>query len=57
MATVFEDVLPKSSVLSFIFRRGAKGLNVTNIRKEKFPVYGQKCLSRKAVYDLAEKFS
>jgi hypothetical protein len=28
----------------------AKGLNAKDIHKEMFPVYGGKCLSRKAVY-------
>jgi hypothetical protein len=27
----------------------AKGLNAKGIHKEMFPVYGEKCLSRKAV--------
>jgi hypothetical protein len=32
-----------------------KGLNVKDISKEKFPVYGGKCLLRKAVYNCVEK--
>jgi hypothetical protein len=34
-----------------------KGLNAKDIHKEMFPVYGGKCLSRKAVHNWAEKFS
>jgi transposase len=34
-----------------------KCLNVKDIRKEMFPVYGGKCLSRKAVHNWVEKFS
>jgi hypothetical protein len=35
----------------------AKGLNAKDIHKEMFPVYGGKCLSRKAVHNWVEKFS
>jgi hypothetical protein len=35
----------------------AKGLNLKDIHKEMFPVYGGKCLSRKAVHNWVEKFS
>jgi hypothetical protein len=35
----------------------AKGLNAKDIYKEMFPVYGGKCLSRKAVHNWIEKFS
>jgi hypothetical protein len=34
----------------------AKGLNAKGIHTEIFPVYGGKCLSRKAVHNWAEKF-
>jgi hypothetical protein len=34
-----------------------KGLHAKDIRKEIFPVYGWKCLSRKAVPNWVEKFS
>jgi hypothetical protein len=34
----------------------AKGLNAKDILKEMFPVYGGKCLSRKAVHNWVEKF-
>jgi hypothetical protein len=33
----------------------AKGLNAKDIHKEMFPVYGGKCLSRKAVHNWVEK--
>lgn len=36
---------------------GAKGLTAKDIHKEMFPVYGEKCLSRKAVYNWIENFS
>jgi hypothetical protein len=35
----------------------AKRLNAKDIHKEMFPVYGGKCLSRKAVHNWIEKFS
>jgi hypothetical protein len=35
----------------------AKGFNAKDIHKEMFPVYGGKCLSRKAVRNWVEKFS
>jgi hypothetical protein len=35
----------------------AKSLNAKDINKEMRPVYGGKCLSRKAVHDWVEKFS
>jgi hypothetical protein len=35
----------------------AKGLNAKDIHKERFPVHGGKCLSRKAVHNWVEKFS
>lgn len=36
---------------------GKRFLNQTNIHKEMLLVYGEKCLSRKAVYNWVEKFS
>jgi hypothetical protein len=33
----------------------AKGLNVKDIHKEMFPVYGEKCLSCKAVHNWVQK--
>jgi hypothetical protein len=47
MATVLEFVLPESSVLLCVFV-WADCLNAKNIYKEMFPLYGGKCLSRKA---------
>jgi hypothetical protein len=35
----------------------AKGLNAKDINKEMFPVYGEKCLSCKALHNWVEKFS
>jgi hypothetical protein len=35
----------------------AKLLNAKDIHKEMFPVYGGKCLSRKAAHNWVEKFS
>jgi uncharacterized protein (UPF0147 family) len=34
----------------------SKGLNTKDIHKEVFPVYGGKCLSRKAVHNWVRKF-
>jgi hypothetical protein len=34
-----------------------KGLNAKDIHKEMFPVYGGKCLSRKAIHSWVEKLS
>jgi hypothetical protein len=34
-----------------------KGLPAKDIHKEMSPVYGEKCLSRKAVHNWVEKFS
>jgi hypothetical protein len=42
------------SVVLFLW---ANGLNAKDIRKEMFPVYGGKCLSRKAVRNCVKKFS
>jgi hypothetical protein len=56
MATVLEEYATKEhcSVVRFLW---AKGLNTKDIHKEMFPVYGGKCLSRKAVHMWFEKFS
>jgi hypothetical protein len=35
----------------------AKGLNAKDIHREIFPVYGGKCMLRKAVHNWVEKFS
>jgi hypothetical protein len=55
MATVLEGVVPKRSVP--LCALWVKGLNAKDIHKEMFPVYGGKCLSRKAVHSWVEKFS
>jgi hypothetical protein len=51
MATVLEDSTTEEqrSVVLFFFW-WAKGLIAKDIHKEIFPVYGGKCLSRKAVH-------
>jgi hypothetical protein len=48
MATVLEDCTTEDrrSTVRFLW---TKGLNKKVIHKEMFPVYGRKCLSRKAV--------
>jgi hypothetical protein len=50
MATVLEDCTTEEqrSVVRFLW---AKGLNAKDILKAVFPVYGGKCLSRKAVHN------
>jgi hypothetical protein len=55
MATVLEDWITEQqcSVVRFLW---AKGLNAKNIYREIFPVYGEKCLTRKAVHNWIEKF-
>ena len=49
MATALEECTTEdySSVVNFFL--WAKGLNAKDIHKEMFPVYGRKCLTRKAV--------
>jgi hypothetical protein len=42
------------SVVRFLW---AKGLDAKDVHKEMFPVYGGKCLSRKAVHNWVKKFS
>jgi transposase len=56
MATVIEEYTTEEerSVVRFLL---AKGLNAKDIHKEIFPVYGWKCLLRKAVHRWIEKFS
>jgi hypothetical protein len=50
MAIVLEDCTTEEqrSIVRFL---SAKGLSATDINKEMFPVYGGKCLSRKAVHN------
>jgi hypothetical protein len=56
MVTVLEEYTTEeqNSVVRFLW---AKGLNAKDIHKEMFPVYGGKCLSRKAIHNWVEKFS
>jgi hypothetical protein len=55
MTAVLEGLLPKSRILlCFLWERG---LSARDIHEEKFPVYGGKCLSHKAVHSYIEKFS
>jgi hypothetical protein len=56
MATVLVEYTTEEqrSVVRFLW---AKGFNAKDIHKEMFLVYGRKCLSRKAVHNLVEKFS
>jgi hypothetical protein len=56
MATVLDVCTTEEqrSVVRFLW---AKGPNTNNIHKEMFPVYGRKCLSRKAVHNWVKKFS
>jgi hypothetical protein len=56
MATVLEGCTTEEerSVVRFLL---AKGVNAKNVRKEMFPVYGGKCLSRKAVHICAANVS
>jgi hypothetical protein len=54
MATVLEECINKEqrSLVLFLW---ARGLNAKHIHKEILPVYGGKCLSRKAVHNWVEK--
>jgi hypothetical protein len=56
MATVLEECITEEqrSVVRFLW---TKRLNAKDIHKEMFPVYGGKCLSRKANHNWVEKFS
>jgi hypothetical protein len=53
---VFEEYATEDqrSVVRFLW---AKGLDAKDIHKEMFPVYGGKCLPRRALRNLDEKFS
>jgi hypothetical protein len=57
MATMLEECTTEEQrpVMRFFFVR-AKRLNAKDIHIEMFPVYGGKCLSRKAVPTLWETF-
>jgi ribulose 1,5-bisphosphate synthetase/thiazole synthase len=54
MATVLGECIieERRSVMRSLW---AKGLNVKDVHKEMFPVYGGKCLSRKAVHSWVKK--
>jgi hypothetical protein len=56
MATVLEENTTdeQRSIVHFLWE---KRLNAKDIHKQIFPVYGGKCLSRKAVHNWVEKFS
>jgi hypothetical protein len=56
MATALEGYTTEEqrSVAGFLW---AKGLHAKDINKEMFPVYGGKCLSRKAVHNWVANMS
>jgi ribulose 1,5-bisphosphate synthetase/thiazole synthase len=56
MVTVLEECITEEqrSVVRFLL---AKGLSAKDIHTEMFPVYGGKCLSRKAVPNRVENVS
>jgi hypothetical protein len=56
MATILEECTTEEqrSVVRFLC---AKGLNAKDIHKEMFHVYGEECLSRKAVHNWVENSS
>jgi hypothetical protein len=56
MVTMLEECTTEEqcSVVRFLW---AKGHNAKDIHKEMFPVYGGKCLSRKAVHNWVAKVS
>jgi hypothetical protein len=56
MVTLLE-VYTTEEQLSVVLSLWAKGLSATDVHKEMFPVYGGKCLLRKAVHNGVEKFS
>jgi hypothetical protein len=56
MATVLEVCITEEQ-RSLLRLLCAEGLNAKDIHKEMFPVYGEKCLSRKALYNRVAKVS
>jgi hypothetical protein len=50
MMTVLEESITEQQSSVVFFYLWAKGLNAKDIRKEMFPAYGGKCLSRKGVH-------
>jgi hypothetical protein len=57
MVNVLEEYTTENQPSVVLFFLWAKGLNVKDIHTEFFPVYGGKCLLRKAVHNWVEKFS
>jgi hypothetical protein len=57
MATVLENGSTEEQEFSCASFFVGKRVNAKNIYEEIFPVYGGKCLSRKAVHSWVEKFS
>jgi hypothetical protein len=55
MVSLLEEFITEEqrSVVRFLW---PKGLNAKDIYKEMFPVYGGKCLSRKAIHNWWQKF-
>jgi hypothetical protein len=56
MGTVLEEYTSEGQ-RSLLRVSWAKGISANDIHKEIFPVYGEKCFSRKALLNWAEKFS
>jgi hypothetical protein len=57
MATVLELCTSEKQRCVVRFILWVKRLNAKDVHKERFPVYGGKCLTRKAVHNCVEKFS
>jgi hypothetical protein len=54
MATVLEECITEEQC-SFVRFLWEKELNIQDIHKERFPIYGGKCLSRKVFLNWVEK--
>jgi hypothetical protein len=54
MATVFEECTTEEQRY-FVHFLWANGINAKDIHNEIFPIYGGKCLSRKAIHSWVEK--
>jgi hypothetical protein len=54
MASMLEECITKEQ-RSFMHFVWAKGLNAKDNHKEMFPLYGEKCLSHKAIHDCVKK--
>jgi hypothetical protein len=57
MATVLEECCTEEQLSILRCVLWANGLNVKDIHKEIFPLYGGKCLSCEAVHNWVEEFS